>query len=161
MSEKEIKIKYFNKDLNLKLKKIEIGDWIDLRVDNISINYNKIEWNEINEIGYDRFDVVLIQTGVAIQLPKGYEAHVVPRSSTFKKFGLIQLNSVGVIDEAYCGDGDQWFIPMYCLESNMNIKRFDRVAQFRIVEKMPNIQFKEVNYLANSDRGGFGSTGYT
>src|SRR6056297_1668336 len=101
-------IKYFENKENLELKKLEIGDWIDLRVNNIIINGNKTEWNEVNEIYYDRYDTLLIQTGVAIQLPTGYEAHLAPRSSTFKKFGLIQVNSVGVIDESYCGDNDEW-----------------------------------------------------
>lgn len=93
-----------------------------------------------------------------MELPKGYEAHVVPRSSTFKNFGVIQTNHQGVVDESYKGNNDEWFMPVYALrdtEINFN----DRICQFRIVEKMPKIDFVEVDELKNEDRGGHGSTG--
>ena len=102
-----------------------------------------------------------------MQLPKGYEAHLAPRSSSFKKWGIIMTNSFGIIDESYCGDNDVWKFNAYCLESKSTycgfpctvIKRGDKIGQFRIVEKMPPVKFVEVEQLGNSDRGGFGSTG--
>ena len=91
-------------------------------------------------------------------LPEGYEAHVVPRSSTYKKFGIIQTNHQGVIDSSYCGDNDQWLFPAYALRDTV-INKNDRICQFRIVEKQPEIEFTEVDHLLEKDRGGFGSTG--
>lgn len=156
-TEKEIKIKYFNE--NVKLEKIEKGDWIDLRVNEVSINGEKVEWSKNNEIFYYENNFILIHTGIVMQLPENYEAHIAPRGSTFKKFGLIQANSVGVVDESYCGENDQWFIPMICLRKG-RVKRYERVAQFRIMEKMPTIHFKETESFTNPDRGSQGSTGY-
>ena len=91
-------------------------------------------------------------------LPKGYEAHIVPRSSTYKNFGIIQTNHQAVIDESYCGDGDQWFYPAYALRDAV-IHKNDRICQFRIVEKMPSLNIVEVDHLMEKDRGGCGSTG--
>jgi len=93
-----------------------------------------------------------------MQLPKGYEAHVLPRSSTFKNFGIIQTNSMGVIDETYCGDEDQWFFPAYALRDT-EIKINERICQFRIMKHQESFDFEEVEFLDNSNRGGFGSTG--
>lgn len=139
----EIKIKYFDKSLH-KIEKIEKGDWIDLRA--------------AETVELDKGEFSLIPLGVAMELPKGYEAHVVPRSSTFKNFGIIQTNSKGIIDECYKGDSDQWFFPAYALRDTL-IRKNDRICQFRIVEKMPELVFKEVEHLDNEDRGGHGSTG--
>jgi dUTP pyrophosphatase len=139
----DIKIKYFNNQIK-KLNKIEKGDWIDLRS---AINCE-----------LKAGDFKLIPLGVAMELPKGYEAHVVPRSSTFKNFGIIQTNHKGVIDESYKGDNDQWFFPAYALrDTKININ--DRICQFRIQKKMPKINFIEVEKLNNNDRGGHGTTG--
>ena len=93
-----------------------------------------------------------------MQLPKGYEGHVVPRSSTFKKWGIIQTNHQAVIDESYCGDQDQWFYPAYALRDTV-IHTNDRICQFRIMKKQPVIEFEEVEELGNENRGGIGSTG--
>lgn len=109
----------------------------------------------------------VISLGVAIELPKGYYAEVVPRSSLFKNFGLILVNSVGIIDETYCGNDDIWRFHAFCLKGKdfHNNKRGtqvsinDRLCQFRIVKKQPNIYFKKVDYLDNANRGGMGSTG--
>uniref|UniRef100_UPI0035A08A78 dUTP diphosphatase n=1 Tax=Prevotella heparinolytica TaxID=28113 RepID=UPI0035A08A78 len=95
---------------------------------------------------------------IGMELPKGYEAHVVPRSSTFKNFGIIQTNSMGVIDESYCGDHDEWKFPVYALRDT-SIRINDRICQFRIMEHQPAFDFVEVNSLSEKDRGGFGSTG--
>ena len=100
----------------------------------------------------------LIPLGIAMELPKGYEAHVVPRSSTFKNFGLIMTNSVGIIDNSYCGDGDMWHFPAYAVRDT-EIHVNDRICQFRIVKNQPTIVFDEVQHLDETDRGGFGSTG--
>lgn len=148
---KLIKIKYFE-GAN-KLKSIEKGDWIDLYA-------NK-------EIFIPKGQRAMIPLGIAMELPKGYEAHIVPRSSTFKTWGIILVNSVGIIDNSYNGDNDQWHFPAYCLESRTTvdgregtlIQKGDKICQFRIVENQPSIEFIEVENLENEDRGGFGSTG--
>ena len=103
-------------------------------------------------------EFALIPLGVAMELPKGYEAHVVPRSSTFKNFGVIQTNHMGVIDETYCGDNDQWFFPAYALRDTV-IHVNDRICQFRIMEHQPSFSFEETDCLGNQDRRGHGSTG--
>lgn len=139
----QIKIKYFNNELE-KIKKIEKGDWIDLR-SSITVTLRAGEFK-------------LIPLGVGMELPKGYEAHVVPRSSTYKNFGVIQTNHHAVIDASYCGDQDQWYFPAYALRDTV-INMNDRICQFRIVEKQPEIEFIEVENLDNPNRGGIGSTG--
>ncbi len=141
---KEVKIKYFTDKIE-KLRYIDgKSDWIDLRAAE-DVVMKAGEWK-------------LIPLGVAMQLPEGYEAHVVPRSSTYKNFGLVQTNSMGVIDASYCGDNDQWFVPMYAVRDT-EIHVNDRICQFRIMENQPTINFSEVETLGGSDRGGFGSTG--
>ena len=101
---------------------------------------------------------MLIPLGVAMELPQGYEAHIVPRSSTFKNFGLIQTNSCGVVDCTYCGDEDMWRMPVYAVRDTV-IHVNDRICQFRIMENQPQIQFEQVEQLNNQNRGGFGTTG--
>lgn len=140
---KNIKIKYFTDKID-KIKKIDKGDWIDLRS------------AETVELKAGEFK--LIPLGVAMELPKGYEAHIVPRSSTYKNFGIIQTNHQAVIDESYCGDNDQWLYPVYALRDTV-INVNDRICQFRIMKKQPEISFEEVIFLNNEDRGGIGSTG--
>ena len=139
----QIKIKYFNNQLE-KLSKIKQGDWVDLR-SSIDCVLKAGEFK-------------LIPLGVAMELPEGYEAHVVPRSSTFKNFGVIQTNHMGLIDESYKGNNDQWFFPAYALRDT-EIKVNDRICQFRIEKKMPDLEFEEVEELNNENRGGHGSTG--
>ena len=137
-------VKYFDETIE-KLKFIDgKSDWIDLR--------------SAEDIELKKGDFKLIPLGVAIKLPKGYEALVVPRSSTFKNFGIIQTNHCGVIDSSYCGDNDQWFMPVYAVRDTV-INKNDRVCQFRIIENQPQISFTTVEYLDGEDRGGFGSTG--
>ena len=123
---KKIKIKYFS-DIE-KIKKVDNGDWIDLR----SAIDVKLKANEFK----------LIPLGIGMKLPKGYEAHIVPRSSTFKNFGIIQTNHQGVIDESYCGNNDQWYFPAYALRDTKICKN-DRICQFRIMKKQPSVQFDE------------------
>lgn len=142
MGEK-ILIKYFDNAID-KIRYIDIGDWIDLRAaENIELKAG---------------DFKLIPLGVAMQLPAGYEAHIVPRSSTFKNYGIIQTNSVGIIDESYCGDNDQWMMPVYATR-DVVINKNNRICQFRIMKKMSEVEFETVEKLGNSNRGGFGSTG--
>lgn len=140
----KIEIKYFSEEIE-KLRYIDgKSDWIDLRA------------AQRVELKKDEFK--LIPLGIGMRLPEGYEAHAVPRSSTYKNYGVIQTNSMGVIDESYCGDNDQWFFPAYALRDTV-IEVNDRICQFRIMKKQPTIEFEEVNTLNNPDRGGHGSTG--
>lgn len=144
MEQKTIKIKYFTDKIE-KLTYIDgKSDWIDLRA--------------AEEVTLQKGEFKLIPLGVAMELPKGYEAHVVPRSSTFKNFGIIQTNHQGVIDCSYCGDNDQWFMPVYAVRDTQ-IHINDRICQFRIMENQPKLFFDEVESLDNADRGGHGSTG--
>ena len=139
-----LKIRYISDKIE-KLRFIDgKSDWIDLRC--------------AEETSMKAGEFRLIPLGVAIQLPKGYEAHVVPRSSTFKNFGLIQTNHMGVIDESYCGDNDQWMVPVYAVRDTC-IHVNDRICQFRIMEHQPQIRFEETDHLDGLDRGGFGTTG--
>ena len=139
-----IKIKYFDDKIE-KLEYIdEKSDWIDLRAS--------------EDIEMKKGDFSLIPLGVAMKLPSGYEAHIVPRSSTFKTWGIIQTNSMGVIDESYCGDNDQWKMPVYATQDTV-IHKNDRICQFRIMKHQPTIEFEEVDKLEGKDRSGFGSTG--
>lgn len=139
----KIKIKYFNSDLT-RITKIEQGDWIDLRA---------AETAEMKEGEFK-----LIPLGVGMKLPEGYEAIVAPRSSTFKNFGVVETNSVGVIDNSYSGNDDQWFFPAYALRDT-TINFNDRICQFRIQKTMPKVEIEEVDELGSVSRGGHGSTG--
>ena len=139
-----IRIKYFT-DAIEKLDYIEgKSDWIDLRAS--------------EEVELKAGEYKMIPLGVAMALPDGYEAHIAPRSSTFKNWGLLQTNSVGVVDGSYCGDNDMWRMPVYATRDTV-IHVNDRVAQFRIMKNQPRISFEEVKSLGHADRGGFGSTG--
>ena len=140
----EVKIKYFTDKIE-KLRYIDgKSDWIDLRA--------------AEDMTLKQGEFALIPLGVAMQLPAGCEAHVVPRSSTFKNFGIIQVNSMGVIDASYSGDNDQWYMPVLAMRDT-EIHINDRVCQFRIMANQPQISFTEVTHLEGPDRGGFGSTG--
>lgn len=165
----KIRIKYFN---NAKrMQKIAKGNWIDVYA-------NK-------DMFIPEGQRAMIPLGFALELPAGYEGHLAPRSSTFKTWGIIQTNSVGVVDDTYIGDNDQWYLPVYCLmakgyadkiedtyhelDESAKVKgervkgtwihKGDKVAQFRIMEVQPNFEFDEVESFGNADRGGFGSTG--
>lgn len=152
IEEQTIKIKY-HVDID-KLCNVEgKSDWIDLRV------------AEDTFIPLKEFK--LVSLGVSMKLPDGYEAHIVPRSSTFKNYGLIQTNHQGVIDNSYSGDNDIWKFPAYCVVAKDTVNgkkgtllhKNDRICQFRIFKKQPNIVFNEIEKLDSKDRGGFGSTG--
>lgn len=144
MNKESIKIKYFTDKIE-KLTYIDgKSDWIDLRA--------------AEDVVLKKGEFELIPLGVAMELPTGYEAHVVPRSSTFKNFGIIQTNHQGVIDESYCGDNDEWKMPVYAIRDT-TIHINDRICQFRIMKHQPEIIFDEVENLNNADRGGHGSTG--
>lgn len=139
-----IKIKYLSKEIH-KLEYIDgKSDWIDLRA--------------AEDVILKKGEFKLISLGVAMELPKGYEAHIVPRSSTFMKFGIIQTNHLGVIDETYCGNNDVWKYPALAMRDT-EISLNDRICQFRIVKHQPTIEFNQVDDLGNKERGGFGSTG--
>ena len=142
----DINIKYHDDELK-RIEEIPQGDWIDLR----SAEYVELE----------PFSFKAISLGVSMELPAGYEAHVVPRSSTFKYFGVIQTNGMGIIDESYRGDNDVWFMPVFSMRKTI-IEKNDKICQFRIVKKMekyPELNLVEKEYLGNENRGGHGSTG--
>lgn len=155
----KIRIKYF--DGATKLKVIEKGNWIDVYA------------NE--DVFVPLGQLKMIPLGFALELPTGWEGHLAPRSSTFKSWGVIQTNSVGVVDDTYIGDNDQWHMPVYCLKAKEVIskdseydgarlvgtwiRKGDKIGQFRIMEVMPKIELEEVNSFGNADRGGFGTTG--
>lgn len=141
---KEIRIRYFTDQIEPLCYVDGKSDWIDLRA--------------AQEVELRAGEMKLIPLGVAMQLPKGYEAWIVPRSSTMKNFGILQANSIGIIDESYSGDGDQWCFPAYAVRDTV-IHPNDRICQFRIMKHQPEIRFTPVEHLENEDRGGFGSTG--
>lgn len=140
----DIKVKYFT-DIE-PLQEIEGGDWIDLRT--------------ARDTGLQAGQFSLIPLGIAMEMPAGYEAHIVPRSSTYKNYKVIQANHMGVIDNSYCGDNDQWMFPAIATEDTF-IPKGTRICQFRIMEKQPHLTFQTVDRLSSKDRGGFGSTGRT
>lgn len=140
----QIKIRYFTDEIE-PLRYVDgKSDWIDLRA------------AETVELKAGEFR--LIPLGVGMKLPEGYEALVAPRSSTFKNFGVLQANSLGIVDESYCGDNDQWRWPAYAVRDTV-IHVNDRICQFRIIEHQPKLEFCPVEHLDGADRGGFGSTG--
>ena len=140
----KIKIKYHTDEIE-KLRYIDgKSDFIDLRA--------------AEDVELKAGDFKLISLGVSMELPKGYEAHIVPRSSTFKTWGIIQTNSMGIVDESYRGDSDIWKMPVYATRDTV-IHKNDRICQFRIMEHQPTIEFDEVEHLEGEDRNGFGSTG--
>lgn len=143
MSLQIIKIKYIKDDME-KIVQIDKGDWIDLRT--------------AEDIHLEPGEYKLIPLGVAMCLPPNYEALLIPRSSTFKKYGVIQTNSIGLIDETYCGDNDEWLFPVYATRT-VFIPKNTRICQFRILKHQPIVAFAEVDHLSETDRGGFGSTG--
>lgn len=126
------------------LEKTEKGDWIDLRV--------------AEDVELKAGEFKIISLGVSMKLPEGYEAVVIPRSSTFKHWGIIQTNHCGLIDNSYCGDNDIWMFPALATRDVL-IEKNSRICQFRIQKKMEDINFNTVNHLGDTNRGGFGSTG--
>ena len=140
----KLKVKYFCEDLEPIRYIGGVSDWIDLRA--------------AEDVVLKAGEFKLISLGVCMQLPEGYEAHIVPRSSTFKNFGVLQANHMGVVDCSYCGNNDIWRFPALAMRDT-EIHVGDRICQFRIMENQPKIVFEEVESLDGEDRGGFGSTG--
>lgn len=138
----QIKIKYL-RDIE-KIERFAVGDWIDLRA--------------AEDVTMKAGEYKMIPLGVAMEMPKGYEALVAPRSSTFRKYGVLLANSIGIIDESYKGDGDEWHFPAYAVKDTY-IRKNERICQFRIIEHQPLVNIIEVESLGNPDRGGIGSTG--
>lgn len=127
-----------------RLEQIDNGDWIDLYT--------------YEDVTLKAGAFCLFNLGVAMSLPQGYEALMAPRSSTFKRWGLLQTNSVGVVDNSYCGPDDIWKWPAIATE-DVTIPKGTRLCQFRIIENQPRINFNQVTRLKNKNRSGFGSTG--
>ena len=140
----EIKIKYFVDGIDPLCYVAGKSDWIDLHA--------------AEDVTLKAGEFRLIPLGVAIALPEGYEAHIVPRSSTFKNYGILQTNSMGVVDCSYCGDNDQWRMPVYATR-DVTIEKNARICQFRIMKNQPELRVIQVEHLDSPDRGGFGSTG--
>lgn len=144
-----VKVKYFSDDIP-RLKVDPKGDLIDLYA--------------AKDMILNAGDEALIPLGIAMELPAGFRANLLPRSSTFKKWGIIVTNSIGVIDHSYCGDNDEWKLAVYCLtprhlgKSCTIINKGDKIAQFEMVP-VYKFEIEEVDHLGNEDRGGFGSTG--
>ena len=139
----ELKVKYFTDIEPIKFIENK-SDWYDLR--------------SAEEVEMKAGDFKLIKLGIGIKLPQGYEAIIAPRSSTFKNYGIIQANSIGVVDESYSGDNDQWMMPAIALRDTV-IHKNDRICQFRILEHQPPHKITTVTRLDSTDRGGIGSTG--
>ena len=140
----EIKIKYYTDAIDPLCYVDGKSDWIDLQAaETMTLRAGEFR---------------LIPLGVAIALPAGYEAHIVPRSSTFKNYGLLQTNSMGVVDNSYCGDNDQWRFPAYATR-DVTVEKGARICQFRVMANQPRLEFTAVERLGGPDRGGFGSTG--
>lgn len=123
---------------------VQHGDWIDLYA--------------AEDVTLKEFEYKAISLGISVELPKGYEAIIAPRSSTYKRWGLICSNSIGIIDNAYCGDNDVWSFPVIAMRDT-EIKKGDRICQFRLLKNQEKVTFTRVETLGNADRGGFGSTG--
>ena len=140
----EIKVKYFTNDIDELCYVDGKSELIDLHL--------------AEEVTLKAGEFRLLPLGVAIALPEGYEAHIVPRSSTFKNYGILQTNSMGVVDCSYCGDNDQWRMPVYATR-DVTIEKNARICQFRIMQNQPPLRFTRVERLDGPDRGGFGSTG--
>lgn len=138
----KIDIKYHTDIIPLEM--VENGDWIDLRV--------------AEDVRMKAGEFRIISLGVSMKLPEGYEAHIVPRSSTFKVWGILQTNHMGVIDNSYCGDDDIWGFPAFATR-DVHIEKNSRICQFRLVKKMKKVDFKTVKSLGNKNRGGWGSSG--
>ena len=141
----KISVKYFVDGLQ-PVEKLQKGDWIDLRA--------------AEDVALVAGEFRYVRLGVGMILPEGYEAHVAPRSSTFKNFGVLVANSFGVIDISYCGEEDEWRLPVLAMRDTV-IRKNDRICQFRIVAKQPELEFETVEHLRDESRGGFGSTGKT
>ena len=139
----KLQIKYHNEEIE-KIKKIDKGDWIDLRA------AEKVELKQ--------GEFAMISLGISVKMPDGWEAYIAPRSSTFKTWGIIQTNSIGIVDNSYSGNNDIWKMPVYATRDTV-INVNDRICQFRIMPKMPVLDVEEVDNLEGPDRGGFGSTG--
>lgn len=138
---KKIKIKYWPN--SPRLEQTEKGDWIDLFV--------------YEDVTLKKGERAYIPQGVAMKLPEGYEAILASRSSTFKRWGVLQTNAIGIVDNSFAGDLDQWMYPAYAT-CDVTIPKGTRICQFRIQKIQPKIEFEEVKSLGES-RGGLGSTG--
>lgn len=144
MSLNIIYIKYHDPNMP-KIENIEgKSDWYDLR--------------SAEDVELKAGEFKLISLGVSMKLPEGYEANIVPRSSTFKNYGILQTNHYAVIDSSFCSDKDIWRYPVYATRDTI-IHKYDRICQFRINKKQPSSYFQEVEHLDYESRGGFGSTG--
>ena len=159
----QVRVKYVDKEMP-PLRMDTYGDWVDVRVSQVEIDGELPAWRAgrglydgCDVLTYDFGQQILIRLGFCMHFPAQYEAHVLPRSSLFKKTGLLLTNGMGLIDHTYCGDGDEWLFPCLAMRPGL-IYRHQRVGQFRLMPRMPSIAFCEVKSLGNADRGGYGSS---
>ena len=144
MKEKTIRVKYHSDKIDRLAYVGGKSDWVDLR--------------SAEEVVMKKGESRLVDLGISVQLPEGYEMIIAARSSTFRRYGLIQTNAIGVIDESYCGDDDHLLWSCYATRDTQ-IHVNDRICQFRIIEHQPHLLFEETQTLGNPSRGGYGSTG--
>jgi len=159
----EVKVRYIDREMP-RLRMDDLGDWVDVRVSQVELDGELMYWRPgsglhegMDIVTFDFDQHVLIRLGFAMEFPRTYEAHVLPRSSLFRKTGLLLTNGMGLIDHTYCGDGDEWLFPCLAMRPGV-IYRHQRVGQFRLMPRMMPLTFREVDSLGNKDRGGYGST---
>lgn len=150
----ELKVKYIDEKLT-KMEKIDKGDLVDLRASRIFVNGEERSFPCEYKFG----DTVFVRLGFAMKMPEGYKANVYPRSGTFKNYGLLLTNSVGQIDNSYCGNDDEWCGMFYATRDGA-MEHNDRILQFEVVpQAMNNVAFNFVEELEETNRGGYSSTG--
>ena len=159
---------------NAKLPEFKNGNWMDCYISKIGkvdrctlslggeFDFKKdVDWydeNSTNLIPYEAGDALVFKLGFALELPKGKELHLLPRSGTCRKYGLILTNSMGIGDDTFVGDNDEYMAVMYATRSG-SVKVGERLLQIKIVDSMEKMEFEEVETFGNKDRGGYGSTG--
>lgn len=150
--------RHHTKEIHMETIQIQ---YLDDTIEKLAYIDGKSDWIDLRsavDVELKAGEFKLIHLGIAVKLPEGYEAHVVPRSSTYKNFGIIQTNHCGIIDSSYCGPNDYWYMPAYALRDTV-IHKNDRICQFRIEKNQPKLVFEEVKELSGANRGGIGSTG--
>ena len=164
MANKQVKIKKIRENSALPIK--NNGNWYDLQTSAmICMQQHNIDWKwcDVNKVtdGFVKVrpgDTLVCYLGIACDMGEGYEAHLLPRSSTYLKYGLLLGNSMGLIDSEYKGDTDEWKALFYCTDYAI-VPVNARLVQMEIVKSSRDIDFKEVDTLGNDNRGGYGSTG--
>ena len=153
---------------NAKLPEFKGGNWLDTYISQIGFvrrdlrrgefTFDDVIWDDGDKFNILVGDIVVFKLGFALELPKGKELHLLPRSGTFRKYGLLLTNSMGIGDDTYIGDNDEYLAMMYATR-NAVVEVGDRLIQIKIEDAMPQYNLVEVEYFGNDDRGGYGSSG--